>query len=437
MRVSIDAPYRDAIPYDGSVVTSSFGDDDPLDPFGAAADLPPLELAEPTATPPTGPRTFGDDHPLEAGLAPLDLAPATPRTPSVPPSSTPAGSPGRPPPEPRSDRTGPAPGAPEAIREAARRKAEASALAGFGDPPSNPIQALPYTIHVLLRLRDLWRGRRELEQRLGAACRRLEAAYAALGSALLRHQRADLDAHGLGNLAVQAERALGETDARRNLMQRTRAEADAEKRRLDEEIARAEAAVAPLRDREAKLRAELDVLSHELRRRKAALQRVQIELRNTPTQARELEASLEARRNDVAVQQTKVDAKAQDLREVQAQLATGLDRVRRQQATRKHLDRELTSSILNVEATAGQAASQADRLLHELAQRARAANVPMNVLEGATAVKADEHVATLQRELALHEEALRVWDRRGVAIGGTILAAFAIVMLVVFVGIVR
>lgn len=430
MGVSIEALKRDGIPYDGGVVTTSFGDDDPLDPFAGAADLPPLELAEPSASEPAtataaGPRTLGEDDPLEPpldpGVAPLELAPASP-----PPPPAPASAPERP-------TESPAPTSPEAIREAARRKAEAAALAGFGDPPGGLLGALPYTIHVALRLRELWQARGELRQRIEAARRRVEATHAALGRALLQHQRADLDARGLGELAAQAERALGETSSQQRLVQRTQAEAEAEKRRLDEEIARAETAVAPLRDREAKLRAELDVLSHELRRRKAALERVNIELRNAPQRAAELEASLEARRNDVAVQQEKVDTKAAELREVQAQLAAGLEQVRRHQATRKHLDRELTGSLLHAEASVGQATTEAERHLRELGERARATQLPMSVLEAATALKADEHLAALQRELALHEEALRSWDRRGLAIGGGILAAFAILMLVVLI----
>lgn len=416
-------------------MTTSFGDDDPFDPFRDAAELPPLELADPSANVapkmPAGPSTLGDDplEPPSADLAPLELAPV-PQPPVHEPTPGPMPAVGAP---------GPVPGAthvaatsPEAIREAARRKAEAAALAGFGEPPRNPLLALPYTVHVALRAKDLWQSRRRLAERLETAQRRVLATHAALGRALLQHQRADLDTHGLAELAGQAQRALGATDSQRSLAQRTRAEADAEKRRLDEEIARAEAMVAPLRDREAKLRAELDVLSHELRRRTAALDRVKIELRHAPD-ASPLQASLEARRAEVALQQEKVDAKAGELRDVQSRLAAGLEQLRRHQATRRHLDRELTGSILAAEASVGKATSEAERRLAELGRRARDARVPMGVLEAATAVKADDHVAQLQRELKLHDEALRSWDRRAVAIGGTLLAAFALLMLVVFV----
>lgn len=418
------------------------GDDDPLDPLYGGTDLPELELVRPPKESVRAKRPdvrAHDDDPLDPlrsvqGLPELDVV--VPKRKSATRTSGMQARPSRPiPAESGRHSISISPDAPEEVakrrarKKAALRKAEIQAVAKYGNPPSNPFSAVPYAVAVFFRRIELRGKERELRKKSEAAKKAAHAALGKLARKLLRTERAELDEAGLRRQMSDAARALkgiplADDEAAAHL------EAQADRDALDEKIRAAEAQAAPWRDREAKLRAEVETLQFELKRRQGALQRVEIELRSAPQRRDELEPALRARQQEVRAQQAVVAEKADALRTAREQLADHMEHVARAQDARRHLEREL-SGTASVELTTGVSVSKQEETISAFAMAARKRGLAEGLPENGPASRAVEEANRIKRELLLTRHALTAFDRKGVAMGTTVIAFVVLAAIVI------
>lgn len=424
-------------------VGHELGDDDPLDPLYGGTDLPELELVRPPKDSVRTKRPVPDAHdddPLDPlrpvhGMPELDVV--VPKHKSATRSSGMQTRPRAVPAESGRHSISINPDAPEEVakrrarKQAARRKAEIQAVAKFGDPPSNPFSAVPYAVAVFFRRLELRRKERELRGKSEAAKKAAHAALGKLARKLLRTERAELDEAGLRRQMSDAERALkgiplADDEAAAHL------EAEADRAALDQKIQDATAHAAPWRDREAKLRAEVETLQFELKRRQGALQRVEIELRSAPQRREELEPALRARQQEVRAQETIVAEKADALRTAREQLAEHMEHLARAQDARRHLERELAGTA-SVELTTGVSVSKQEETISAFAMAARKRGLADALPENGPASRAVEDANRIKRELLLTRHALTAFDRKGVAMGTTVIAAVVLAAVVIVV----
>lgn len=373
--------------------------DDGLDGLGAPTDLPTLELDEPAPD-----RTF--PRPQEPRQAP----------------SSPRSEPGE---------SGDSP-------TAALDPGAVDALADYGPPPSNPVGVVPYAILVFLRRRALQKSLADLRRLKQTAETDHAEALVSLGRAL--HARPDADA--LRPLA-DALRAADETGRvageRTQEWERSRHAADAQRASLTEKIAQAESAAGPYRDRETKLATQMNVRETDLRRAKAKLQRIEIELRNPATEPDRralLEAERDARKADVDQAKGKVDELAPQLSDARRELTVMQQALNDLETQRRAVDQAQTRSEKVHLTTAGEAETHYHAAVRHLAEQAILRNAAPAIAP-TEASKAQTMRATLEsreREVRLHEAALRAYDpkafQRGVAVLGG--AALLLVAMLLF-----
>lgn len=418
-------------------VGHELGDDDPLDPLYGGSDLPELELVRPPKDSVRTRRPDASDHdPLDplapvGGMPQLDVVMPEKRSgrdsgrrsrPSIPAES------GRHSISVRSD-------SPEELakrrkrKNEARRKAEIQAVAKYGSPPSNPFTAVPYAVAVFFRRMELQRRERELHTQSEATKKAAHAALGKLARKLLRTERAELEDAGLLQKMREAERALRGIPVADDAAA-AHHEAQADRDALDQKIRDAEAHAAPWRDREAKLRAEAETLQFELKRRRGALQRVEIELRSAPQRRPELEPALRARQQEVRAQEAVVAEKVDALTTAREHLAQHMEAVARAQDARRHLEREL-SGTSSVEMTIGVSVSKQDETISSFAMAARKRGLADALAENRVATRAVDEANRVKRELRLVRAALSAYDKRGLAMGATVIALILVAVALI------
>ncbi|MCB9604336.1 MAG: hypothetical protein H6720_28780 [Sandaracinus sp.] len=363
----------------------SFDDfDDPLDPL-AMGELPGLELAQPAPTP--------------TAAKPSEDAP--------------------PPPKPKKP-------------EETIRPADVRALAGFPDPPGNPLSAILYLLTVFPRRRELLAKEKDLAARLSVATRKADQALAELGEVLLG-QRATLEAAGLAGLLRVVTTELGEHDAKSVSLRAARERVEKAREEAATSRAEAETVAAPLRDKEAKLATEADALTHERRRADAALQRVEIELRNLggdPASRAPLEPALAARRSEAEIARRASDLKNEELKQIRGRLNEALDRIRRADALLQELGKDLEGDVHQAARATGEAGDRLRKALRDLAEAALAGNATDGGSTTRRAKSLCDERDEIAKERMLHERAAGVYDEAGYLQGQVVVGLVGLLVVV-------
>ncbi len=364
----------------------SFDDfDDPLDPL-AAGELPGLEVVPPPRAP-------------ERQKPQNEVAP--------PPPSRP---------------------------EETIRPAEVRALAGFPDPPTNPVASLLYVLSVFSRQRELAAKARDLTARLAVASRKADQALAELGEQLLS-QRPALEAAGLTGMLRIVTTQLGEQDANSLSLRAARERVEKAQGEAAISRAKAESLAAPLRDREAKLATEAEALMHERRRADAALQRIEIELRNIggePASRASLEPALQARRAEAEIARRAADLKHDELQQTRTRLAEALDQVRRADALLVELGKDLAGDVQQAAAASGAAGDRLRQSLRDLAEAALAARATDGGSLSRRAQGLCDERDSIAKEKVLHERAAVSHDEAGYLQGQVIIGLVLLLVVAAF-----
>ncbi|MBX3269985.1 MAG: hypothetical protein KF729_06970 [Sandaracinaceae bacterium] len=415
--------------------------DDPLAPNGPAAGWSELAIDTAAIRSGTHPRPVHDAGADAGGrivgdpFAGLDDAP-------IPDLELDLGAPPLPAPD------LPAGPAPSGARPAAPRPiddVEVAALADYGDPPASFVGWVPYAILVTQRRRALSRALAELRRLRETAARDAREARVELGRAL--HRSRDVDAlRVLGPQIAVCDETGRAVSGRAEAWTEAREAADAQRASLASKIEEAERASGPYRDRETKLATQMTSREAELRRAKAKLARVEIELRNLRSVGEAagaldaprlelLEAELVARRADVQKAQGHVDDLEPQLAQARRELAVVLSAQNDLEEQRRAVDRAQDRT----ERAHSSSATEAETRYHEAAEAladaalSRALAEPVAPREARGALTMERALAAREREIELHERALRAYDHsaypRGVAVIG-IAALIVLVMIV-------
>lgn len=315
--------------------------------------------------------------------------------------------------------------------EEAIRPADVRALAGFPDPPTNPVAALLYVLTVFSRRRELAVKARDLAARLTVASRRADHSLAELGEQLLS-QRAALEAAGLAGLLRAVTTELDEHGAKSVSLRAARERLEKAREEAATSRAEAESVAAPLRDREAKLAAEAEALTHERRRADAALQRVEIELRNlgpAPTSRASLEPALQARGAEAELARRALELKHDDLQQARTHLAEALDRVRRADTLLVELDKDLAGDVHQAATATGAAGDRLRKALRDLAESALAAKATDGGSISRRAKGLCDERDEIAKEKVLHERAAESHDEAGYLQGQVIIGLVGLLVV--------
>ena len=319
-------------------------------------------------------------------------------------------------------------------RDITRREIEHAAR--FGTAPAGLLGAVPYTVLVFFRRRELSQEVAELKGRVRTAEARATAALFELGQ-MLCAEPAELGPT-MTSALERVARARRTTDVVQQESARAREDAERERARLAAELKDAQADVDPWRDRETKLLTQLKVAEHDLDRARAQLRRAEIEMRNLvkmgnadADQMRMLDGQQDRFAAEVRILEGRVQERTQALTELREELAGRLHRLASAEEAKRGVEAELARHERDVLRTAGEANADLQHALRELAEAALDEGVAAAVAarEARRATEARRDLQRRRRELAVHERALGAYDRQAVKRGAWVFGGVGLFVL--------